>query len=424
MTVSDSTFSANGGANPDGGAIYNEGTLTLTSSTLSGNGGVNAYGGAVRNNGVLTVEQSTFSGNTAALGGAIYNPGTLLVSSSTISLNVAVGGDGGGIDNVAGTVIARNTILAGNGALNSPDFFGSLTSLGHNLIGDTSGGDGFVASDLLNVNPLLDSLQDNGGPTETMALLPGSPAVDAGDNTDAPDFDQRGPGFPRIVGGTIDIGAFEVQPGPATHFGITAPAQVTSNTPFDVTVTALDAYGHTAAGYQGTVTFSSSDPDPQVMLPAAYTFMASDAGVHTFPAEVSLVTPGNQTLALTDTSGLMGTASILVTAPVPPPRGGGAQGVGENNARVPLVEESSTTTAATASPDGAGPLEWVGAEGQDQLPGISYRRDCIVNRDAMLTPARLAAEDALFPRREELVDEVFAVEWARVLAHAQEVSAV
>src|SRR6516164_9141247 len=47
MTVSDSTFSANGGTNPDGGAIYNEGTLTLTSSTLSGNGGVNAYGGAV-----------------------------------------------------------------------------------------------------------------------------------------------------------------------------------------------------------------------------------------------------------------------------------------------------------------------------------------------------------------------------------------
>jgi hypothetical protein len=54
-------------------------------------------------------------------------------------------------------------------------------------------------------------LQDNGGPTFTRALLPGSPAINAGDNTDAPPFDQRGPGFPRIVGSTIDIGAFELQ---------------------------------------------------------------------------------------------------------------------------------------------------------------------------------------------------------------------
>jgi hypothetical protein len=64
---------------------------------------------------------------------------------------------------------------------------------------------------LMNTDPLLGPLQDNGGPTLTMALLPGSPAIDAGDNTDAPDFDQRGPGFPRIVNGIIDIAAFEVQ---------------------------------------------------------------------------------------------------------------------------------------------------------------------------------------------------------------------
>ncbi len=58
---------------------------------------------------------------------------------------------------------------------------------------------------------MLGPLADNGGPTLTHALLPGSPAIDAGDNTDAPEWDQRGPGFPRIVNGTIDIGAFEVQ---------------------------------------------------------------------------------------------------------------------------------------------------------------------------------------------------------------------
>src|SRR5271166_6347501 len=64
---------------------------------------------------------------------------------------------------------------------------------------------------MLNVNPLLDPLQNNGGPTQTMALLPGSPAIRDGDTANAPAYDQRGPGFPRIVNGFIDIGAFEVQ---------------------------------------------------------------------------------------------------------------------------------------------------------------------------------------------------------------------
>jgi hypothetical protein len=71
--------------------------------------------------------------------------------------------------------------------------------------------------DLPDTDPLLGPLQDNGGPTPTMALLPGSPAIDAGDNADAPDWDQRGEGFARVVGildpdnPVIDIGAYEVQ---------------------------------------------------------------------------------------------------------------------------------------------------------------------------------------------------------------------
>ena len=91
------------------------------------------------------------------------------------------------------------------------DIAGDIVSLGHNLIGSTSDGSGFRPDlgDQLNVNPLLGPLQDNGGPTFTCALLPGSPAIDAGDNTDAPLSDQRG--FTRIVNGTIDIGAYELQ---------------------------------------------------------------------------------------------------------------------------------------------------------------------------------------------------------------------
>jgi hypothetical protein len=132
----------------------------------------------------------------------------LAVSNSTIAANYAA--TGGGIAN-AGSMTARDTILARNQAPVGPDLSGDLGSQGHNLIGTTQGGSGFDPSDLLNVDPILGALQDNGGPTWTMALLPGSPARAAGDTQDAPEFDQRGPGFARVVDGAIDIGAFEVQ---------------------------------------------------------------------------------------------------------------------------------------------------------------------------------------------------------------------
>lgn len=107
----------------------------------------------------------------------------------------------------------RNTILAGNSAVGgAPDLSGKLTISGYNLIGNTQGGSGFAATDLLNVNPHLGALQNNGGPTQTMALLSGSPALNAGDPNfvGPPLYDQRGPGFARVSGGRLDIGAFEV----------------------------------------------------------------------------------------------------------------------------------------------------------------------------------------------------------------------
>ncbi len=83
------------------------------------------------------------------------------------------------------------------------------------MIGNSVGGTGYQPTDILDTDPLLGPLANNGGPTMTHALLPGSPAINVGDNTDAPEWDQRGTGFPRIVNGTIDIGAFEVQGSPA-----------------------------------------------------------------------------------------------------------------------------------------------------------------------------------------------------------------
>jgi hypothetical protein len=154
-------------------------------------------------------------------GGGILNPGTATVTYCTISGNSSAWlyGPAGGISN-GGKLDLYNTILSGNVMYDDlrhvgktpDDFDGTINSLGHNLIGSgVTTYSGFDPTDLLNVDPRLGPLQDNGGPTFTHALLPGSPAINAGDNTAAPRFDQRGEGYPRIVGGTIDIGAFESQ---------------------------------------------------------------------------------------------------------------------------------------------------------------------------------------------------------------------
>ncbi len=105
-------------------------------------------------------------------------------------------------------------------------------------------------------------------------------------------------------------------PPPQSHFLITVPPTAVSGTPFDITVTALDPYGNIDTNYQGTVTFSTTDPDGGVVLPADYTFTTgdgSDNGVHTFPGGVTLVTVGDQTLTVTDTvSGVTGSATVTV----------------------------------------------------------------------------------------------------------------
>jgi hypothetical protein len=124
----------------------------------------------------------------------------------------------------SGAPVLHNTLIAGNfrgaTATTADDVYGSLNSGGdYNLIGDGTGMFGLtngvngnlVGSASAPIDPLLDSLGNYGGSTLTHALLPGSPAIDAGNNAYATDWDQRGPGYPRIVNGIIDIGAFEVQ---------------------------------------------------------------------------------------------------------------------------------------------------------------------------------------------------------------------
>src|SRR5262249_10775964 len=142
----------------------------------------------------------------------IFNNGAGTIRNCTIAGNSSPNSTGG-LEESGGSLNTGNTIIAGNAGV-VPDISGNLGSQGYNLIGDGTGGTGFISTDLVGVNPLLSPLGDYAGPTATVALLPGSPAIDAGNNDLAVDgsgnplsTDQRG--FTRIVNGTVDIGAFE-----------------------------------------------------------------------------------------------------------------------------------------------------------------------------------------------------------------------
>jgi predicted outer membrane repeat protein len=240
-TISDNSSEGGGGAILSGNLNFGA-QLTVTGCTISGNSAASG-GGGIANFANVTVTDSTLSSNSAGFGGGMANYfGMLTVIGSTLSDNHA-NGTGGGIIQIIGQIRLRNTIVAGNTGFDSSDLFGTFNSQGHNLIGDSTGGNGFIDTDLVGtsdnpIDPLLGPLQDNGGPTFTMALLDGSPAIDAGDNTDAPEWDQRGPGFPRIVGiidpdnPIIDIGAFEVQAQKLARPGVLALfAQATGQAP-------------------------------------------------------------------------------------------------------------------------------------------------------------------------------------------------
>lgn len=326
LTVTASTLSANN-CGTGGGAIYNSaGTVTVTDCTISGNSAAIIGGGGIYNAATLTVTNSTLSGNEVwwyGSGGGIYNAGTATVASSTITRNFAADGGvqpgGGGIYNAA-TLHSRNTIIAGNeveSTPGAPDLYGSLTSSGYNLIGNTSGGSGFASTDLLNVDPLLGPLQDNGGPTWTRALLPDSPAIDAGDNTDAPPFDQRG--LARIFDGngdgtaTIDIGAYEVQ---TVLPGNTPPVAV--NDSYSTNDTSLTV---TAPGVLGNDTDVDGNSLTAVLVsgPAHGTLTLYSNGAFTYTPAANYNGPDSFTYKANDGAANSNLATVSITAVNDPP---------------------------------------------------------------------------------------------------------
>jgi len=259
VTIVASTISGNDAASDGGGLYFDDGTLLVRNSTISGNTTDDDGGGAVFDDGVATFANSTISGNTAGAdgtgdGGGLYqDDDELFLLQATITNNTAAdGGDGLFADDTgtaaldepggktpsevaaatkeaAGDVGAAQgdltsivgTIIAGNGTVDveGNDSDGPIEST-NSLIGTVA--PGTIVSDqggtITAADPLLGPLADNGGPTLTHALLEGSPAIDAGPDPvpDFPgnEFDQRGDGFPRVVGTRVDIGAYEFAPEP------------------------------------------------------------------------------------------------------------------------------------------------------------------------------------------------------------------
>lgn len=207
VTMNDLTLQ-DGNNNVQGGAIFNNGTLTVTDSTFIGNEA--PVGGAIYNSNMLEVSNSTFSGNSAAsYGGGIYNAlGTLSLHNSTFSANSATS-SGGGIYNANGAVMNyANTIIANSTSGGDCVNAGEISNNTNNLVMDNS------CSASLDGDPMLGALMDNGGSTWTFGLLPESPARDAGSDAvcaAAPvnGLDQRGETRPN--GPHCDIGAFEAE---------------------------------------------------------------------------------------------------------------------------------------------------------------------------------------------------------------------
>ena len=251
VTVTGSILSADS-ASVNGGGFYSLGTVSLASSTLTGDSATSNGGGFFSNNVVtltgstldhnssqfgggfynarnVTVTESTLTANTGQSGGAIFNAsGNITLTSSTVAANFGTF-NGGGIYNSFGNVTLTDTILARNTvspANSTPsDWVGTFANAAssYSLLGDGTGtgltngvSHNIVGNTLSPVDPHLAALANNGGPTQTMALLAGSPAINAGSNAlvAALPNDQRGAGFSRIAGGTVDIGAFEIQSHP------------------------------------------------------------------------------------------------------------------------------------------------------------------------------------------------------------------
>jgi len=281
LTITNSTFEGNSGTEGGGAAIRvaDDFTATIANSVFENNTSSSLGGGARFENGDIVIRNSTFSGNAAYIGGGIGGDTFLVMEQSTVTGNNATSSyyGGGGVSwaqayfasfDIVMSTISGNTSAAGvanemRAARLSTGTTSSITGsivaggapgasitgqrydpasdfpivVSSSLIGPQetidltdNGGNTFDVTD-----PGLEALADNGGPTQTMALAEGSPAIDAGPDPvpafPGNSYDQRGEPFGRVSGASVDIGAFEAQPDPVpTTTTTTTPEPTTSTT--------------------------------------------------------------------------------------------------------------------------------------------------------------------------------------------------
>jgi hypothetical protein len=232
-----------------GGGIVNAGTLTLNNSSVANSSG--ADGGGINNSGTLSINNSTVSNNQAAFeGGGIYNSGGSLILNHVTMASNSSANRGGGLSNQSGLVVVGNSILAGNTAsFFGSDCAGTIATSDHNIMGNTSGCSVTAGTgDQFDIDPQLGPFLPDQG---YHALLPGSPAIDAGNPATCPAIDQRG--VIRPQGEACDIGAYELTtPGPAASLSVVGgDHQSTATTlafPQPLQVAALDDHGNPVGG--------------------------------------------------------------------------------------------------------------------------------------------------------------------------------
>lgn len=361
-----------------GGGIFLGGnsTLSLTRSSVTGNSAAGLGGGIYfQNGGGLTVEASTISGNIAGFGGGLYFYGAtalpVVVRNSTVASNTAMTGNGGGLAlfMTGGSVVIENSTIAGNsangegggiyfGGINGPRLSSTILAANqaavgpdlavglattvtgdNNLIGVADSG-GFSLSGVGNksgsaaspLDPLLGPLQNNGGPTQTLQPLAGSPALDAGNNAAALTTDQRGVGFSRLSGSQTDIGAVELQ----------------LSEPPTASVTIDDGNGQRSMVQSITVTFS----EPIVFVNSA----ASAISLHRLATSAMPNPAGPVTLAVNPAAGPASSFTITFDDPINAPQVGAAKSLIDGKYSLTLLsaEIKSAVTGLTLDGDGNG----------------------------------------------------------------------
>lgn len=285
LAVTNSTLSNNSASYGGGISNQNLATLNITGSTLFNNSAA-IYGGGIYNANSATVTNNTLVENSSSVeGGGVYNNGTLTITNSTFSGNRADYNGGGIFQSAFGTLNFSNTI-----ATNSPsggDCYLNGATLGthaHNLVVNNVGNSCGAA---IAADPQLGPLANNGGLTQTMALLTGSPAIDMG--ASCPTNDQRG--LAR-QGAACDIGAYEYQPKEITAFDFTSQAAVGVISPTTIAVTV--PYATDPSTLVPTITHTGASVSPasgatqDFTSPVVYTVTAADGTTRSYTVTVTV----------------------------------------------------------------------------------------------------------------------------------------